>query len=184
MFSELQKQKVMHLFNVLDVNKNGRLQLDDFVHVAEEIIHQLDLDPESRAAKLITIKANRLFVQFLIDTENPDLSIDLWDWLKFFERELSRPEKSGLLHHFIHRTNYHVFALFDLNNDRYISPDEYKNMWSIYNINGMDSRESFDGLDKNGDSFISVDELIHGLEEFFYSQKTSAPGNKIFGKWA
>lgn len=183
MFSELQKQKVMHLFNVLDVNRNGRLQLDDFVLVAEEIIRQLNLDPNSRAAKLILIKANRLFVQFLIDTDNPDMSIDLWDWMKFFERELNKPQKSGLLHHFIHRTNYHVFSLFDLNNDRFISPKEYQNMWSVYRINGMDSRESFDGLDQNGDSLISVDELISGLEEFFYSQRLSDPGNKIFGKW-
>ena len=132
---------------------------------------------------MVLIRANRLFVQFLINIDSPDLSIDLWGWMKFFERELDKPEKSGLLYHFIHRTNYHVFALFDLNNDRHISPEEYQYMWSIYNINGMECLDSFNGLDKNNDRLISVDELASGLDEFFFSQKSTSPGNNIFGKW-
>ena len=112
MFSEVQKKKVNHFFNVLDANSNGVLQVDDFVHVANAIVKKLDLEPGSRTARVILIQANRLFVQFLIDTDQPDLSVTLWDWMKFFEREVDK--ENGLLHHFIHRTTYHIFSLFDL----------------------------------------------------------------------
>lgn len=184
MLSDLQKKKVMHLFDVLDVNKNGKLQLDDFVHVAEAIIKQLGIRPNSRAARLVMIKANRLFVQFLIDTNQPDLQIGIYDWMKFFERELEKSTKSGLVYHFVHRTNFHLFALFDLNGDNHISLEEYTNMWGIYKLNHVDCKTSFKGLDKNGDDLISVDEMIAALDDFFYSDDPRTAGNNIFGMWA
>lgn len=181
MFSEIQKKKVAHFFNVLDVNKNGKLQVDDFVKVAKEIINQLELDPNSRTAKLILIKANRLFVQFLIDTDQAEMQVDLWDWMKFFENQLSN--ESGTLHNFIHRTTFHIFALFDHNKDRFISQEEYANMWSVYGLNGVDCNESFEELDTNNDSLISSSEMIEGLRLYFHSNDANALGNKMFGRW-
>lgn len=183
MLSELQQKKIEHLFNVLDANKNGELQLDDFVNVAEEIIQQLGLEKSSRPAKLILIKANRLFVQFLIDTNQPDMHIGIWDWMKFFEKEFKRPGKAGLLHHFVHRTTYHLFSLFDLNRDKHISLEEYANMWSVYKIPQDQCEASFKQLDTNKDELISADEMVAGLDNFFNSTKLDAPGNLVFGDW-
>ncbi|MEQ9231514.1 MAG: hypothetical protein RIF46_12595, partial [Cyclobacteriaceae bacterium] len=131
---------------------------------------------------LILIKANRLFVQFLIDTNQPDMHIGIWDWMKFFEKEFNR-NGQGLLHHFIHRTSYHVFSLFDLNRDKFISFEEYENMWSVYKIPPDECRASFERLDQNDDKLISASEMVDGLEDFFKSNKYEAPGNLIFGEW-
>ena len=182
MLSEIQQKKINHLFNVLDINKNGSLQLDDFVQVSEDIIEHLNVDRNSRAGQLILIRANRLFVQLLIDTGQPELSISLWDWMKFFEKEVSA-EKSGSLDSYIFRTTFHLFALFDLNDDNQISMEEYSNMWSIYRIPKESCDKSFRLLDHNNDLVISAEEMISGLNDFFTSSDPGAPGNFIFGEW-
>ena len=182
MLSEIQQKKINHLFQILDTNKNGSLQLDDFTHVSEKIIKCLKIEIGSRKGKLIETKANRLFIQLLIDTHQSELSISLRDWMKFFEKEILS-EKQGSLDGYIHRTTFHIFSLFDLNADNKISMEEYANMWSIYGIPKGECTEIFNLLDENGDSVISSQEIINGLNDFFISSDPNAPGNFIFGHW-
>jgi hypothetical protein len=70
MLTDVQKNKIAHLFNVLDTNKNGQLQLDDFVEVSDQIIIHLKWDRESRVSQVLLKKASRLFIQLLIDSTN------------------------------------------------------------------------------------------------------------------
>ena len=119
------------------------------MNVAKAIIKQLNIEEDSRLARNILIKANLIFVQFLIDTNQPKFEIDVWDRMQFFEKAL----------------------------------DEYSNMFSIYNLDDSDCEKSFKSLDKNSDQHISLDEMIAGLDDFFYSKRVEASGNLIFGDW-
>lgn len=181
-FSETQKRKVHHLFDVLDIDRNGQLEPDDFVNVGRKIIAQLDLDMESRSARLILLKAYRLFVQLLADLENPEMSLTLWDWIEFFRNQIES-SNGKILRYYIYRTSRHIFDLFDIDRDNRISREEYANMLLIYNIPQHSAIEGFNELDANHDNYISVEEMIEGLRNFFSSDQSSAPGNMIFGDW-
>ena len=181
-FSEIQKRKVHHLFNVLDLDRNGQLQPSDFVNVGKKIVAQLQLGENSRSARLILLKSHRLFVQLLTDLNNPDLSMTLWDWIAFF-RDQIESEEDNILKHYIQRTSRHIFDLFDMNKDRLISREEYANMLTIYNIPQDMAYEGFEELDSNKDEFISADEMVEGLKNFFRSSNPDALGNLIFGQW-
>ncbi len=181
-FSEIQKRKVHHLFNVLDLDRNGQLQPSDFVNVGKKIVTQLQLGENSRSARLILLKSHRLFVQLLTDLDNPDLSMTLWDWIAFF-RDQIESEEDNILKHYIQRTSRHIFDLFDMNKDRLISREEYANMLTIYNIPQDMAYEGFEELDSNKDEFISADEMVEGLKNFFRSSNPDALGNLIFGQW-
>ena len=102
--------------------------------------------------------------------------------MKFFEKEISS-KKKGSLDGYINRTTYHIFSLFDINDDSQISLEEYSNMWSIYKIPPEECAASFNLLDENGDLVISSKEMVSGLNDFFTSSDPNAPGNLIFGKW-
>lgn len=181
-FTKIHKDKVRHLFNVLDIDRNGELQPSDFVNVGEQIIAQLGLDKDSRSARLILLKSHRLFVQLLADLHNPELSLTLWDWIAFFRNQIESEEEK-ILDHYIHNTSRHIFDLFDMNSDRLISREEYANMLTIYNISQETAFEGFEELDKNSDEFICVEEMISGLNNFFKSDDPEANGNLIFGQW-
>jgi len=181
-FTETHKRKVHHLFNVLDIDRNGQLQPDDFVNVGRKIITKLELDPASRSARLILLKAHRLFVQLLTDIDNPELNLTLWDWVEFFRKQIES-SKGRILSHYIHRTSRHIFDLFDMNRDKMISMEEYTNMLTIYNIPQNTAKMGFEELDTNNDNFISDEEMIEGLKNFFTSGDSKASGNMIFGQW-
>lgn len=181
-FSETQKRKVHHLFNVLDIDRNGQLQPDDFVGVGKKIVKILGLSDTSRSARLILLKSHRLFVQLLADLHNPELSLTLWDWIAFF-RDQIESEDDGILNHYIHRTSRHIFDLFDMNKDKLISREEYATMLTIYNISHDTAIQGFEDLDTNNDNHISADEMVEGLNNFFKSDDPEAKGNLIFGRW-
>ncbi|SNS95282.1 EF-hand domain pair [Ekhidna lutea] len=181
-FSETQKRKVHHLFNVLDIDRNGQLQPNDFVNVGKKIVAQLGLRERSRSGKLILLKSHRLFVQLLTDLHNPELSLTLWDWVAFFRDQIESDEP-GILDHYIHRTSRHIFDLFDMNKDKLISQEEYANMLTIYNIPHKMAIQGFEELDSNSDNYISCDEMVQGLNNFFRSSDVNAKGNLIFGDW-
>lgn len=183
MLTEIQQSKVAHLFNVLDSNKNGELQLVDFVDVCQEIIKNLGWSQEARESQVLLKKTTRLFIQLLMDVDQPEMTISFHDWFRFFEKEVQKEDGRGLLAYYIYRINHHLFNLFDLNNDNYIDFGEYTNMLSVYKISLTDCQRSFDLLDRNHDSLISREELIQGLDDFFRSPKEDAPGNWIFGNW-
>ncbi len=182
LLSDTQKRKIHHLFNVLDIDKNGFLQPEDFVNVGKKIVELLGLEEDSRAARLILLKSHRLFVQLLADLNNPELSLTLWDWVEFFRIQLESSEE-GILEHYIQRTSRHLFDLFDMNQDKVISIVEYTDMLTIYNLSHETVRRGFEELDENGDNHISVEEMIIGLRNFFQSSDPEARGNLIFGDW-
>ena len=70
-----------------------------------------------------------------------------------------------------------------MNRDRLISEEEYANMLTIYNISHKMAIRGFEELDTNGDSFISADEMVEGLNNFFKSEDENAGGNLISGDW-
>ncbi|MEO1253300.1 MAG: EF-hand domain-containing protein [Bacteroidota bacterium] len=181
-FSEVQKSKVHHLFNVLDFDRNGQLQPSDFVNIGKKIVIQLKLGEHSRSGRMILLKSHRLFVQLLTDISNPDLSMNLWDWIAFFRDQIESGEDQTL-RHYIQRTSRHIFDLFDMNKDKLISREEYTNMLTIYNISHDMAIDGFEELDTNEDNFISVEEMVEGLKNFFRSNDPEARGNLIFGAW-
>ena len=181
-FTETHKRKVHHLFNVLDIDRNGQLQPDDFVNVGRKIVAQLNLDKDSRSARLILLKAHRLFVQLLTDLDNPEMSLTIWDWVEFFRNQVDS-SNGKILKYYIHRTSRHIFDLFDMNRDKMISMEEYANMLMIYNIPQNTAQQGFAELDSNGDGLISIEEMIEGLKNFFKSPDVNAKGNMIFGDW-
>ena len=183
MLSEIQKRKIHHFFNVLDIDHNGFLQPQDFVSVGQRIIENVGIDPKSRYAKLILIKSHRLFVQLLTDANNPELSLTLYDWIEFFRSQLYEGGNNGILEYYIHRTSRHIFDLFDTNRDHLISKEEYGNMLRIYKLSPENRSKSFEELDTNNDNFISSEEMINGLRNYFKSNDLNAPGNLIFGEW-
>lgn len=180
--TDVQKRKIHHLFNVLDIDNNGFLQPEDFVNVAKKMVVLLNLGQDSRAGRLILLKSHRLFVQLLTDLNNPELSLTLWDWIEFFRDQIEN-EEANILEHYIQRTSRHVFDLFDVNRDKMISRDEYANMLTIYNISQETALQGFAELDANNDDVISADEMVIGLRNFFNSSDPDAKGNLIFGEW-
>lgn len=181
MLTEVRRKKLSYLFSILDANKNELLQPDDFSEVAEKMSDSLNYEANSKERLRLRLKSLRLYVQLLTDMEKDDVSITREEWLMLFgSRTIISPKVAKK---YIFRTAAYIFNLFDQNEDRVISKNEYYDMFKIYNIDMTYSEMGFERLDQNKDGQISLREMVDGFKDFLMSSNPEASGNWIFGDW-
>lgn len=176
--TEIQEQKIVHFFRVLDRNDNSVLEEDDFTLVGEALSDEIGLDRHSTARLSIKVKSYRLFLQILEDLGKETASLTRVEWLAFFQQKvLSGPNE------YIHQTGDYLFSLFDQDKNGFIDRKEYLDMFHAYGLYKANSAKAFDLIDLDGDGLISREELIQAVDEFFQSSDPGAAGNWIFGNW-
>ncbi len=184
MLTDFQRKKLTYLFELLDDNKNGYLQLDDFSDIAEDLCVNLGYAYESSDHRFIVEKSVGFFYKLLKDIPHEaNQIISLESWLDFFDQKIIKPKNEELLDEYIELFIGFLFDLFDENHDGYISVDEYADLFMTYRIDIKYSAKSFVNLDINGDGKLSKNELIHAAEIFLTSDDSEQKGNWIFGSW-
>ena len=178
---DIRKQKLTYLFQILDSDKNGILEPDDFVLVAERISDILQIGQEDVQRLQLKFKATRIYMDLLKDMGKTKIHLDNDEWYSFF---VSNDESdTSAAKRYILGTASYIFMLFDQNGDKHISKKEYQDMFTVYQIDLQHSEYAFDQLDTNHDGQISMAEMVDGFEDFFLSKDPEAAGNWIFGVW-
>ncbi|MEQ9467462.1 MAG: EF-hand domain-containing protein [Ekhidna sp.] len=176
--TDVQKQKILHFFNVLDHNGNGVLEHSDFEQVGDHISDIIGHSANSRERLLLRLKAHGLFIQILKDIDKDEAELSPAEWVRFFEEAvLSKPND------YVNQSSTYLFSLFDQDGDGHIDEREYLDMFKAYGLYMSVAKKAFDMLDINGDGRISGGELVKAFEDYFLSPDEKAPGNWIFGDW-
>ena len=183
MLSEVRRKKLHYFFTLLDLNRNGLLQFDDFSDLAERVRLSLSCEVGDPQHKKIAEKATHLFHHLLsdIDPEKPQ-SIHVDEWLAFFGENLN-DENDEVLSVYQQLIYSNIFDFFDQNRDGFITQDEFETLFEIFGIEKNSLTESFNLLDVNGDKKVSRYELLAAIEDFLISDDEDSPGNWIFGDW-
>lgn len=184
MLSEFQTRKLTYFFGLLDLNKNGFLQLSDFTEISERIRQKLDYNDASSEHKFLVDTSVRFFHRLLADIPHADNQvIKLQEWLEFFDAEIISSREEDVLDEYVEMIIGFLFDLFDDNHDGYISVEEYADIFLIYGIDIKYSAKAFIKLDLNQDDKLSRYELLHAVETFLTSDEREEKGNWVFGNW-
>ncbi|MEP4532027.1 MAG: EF-hand domain-containing protein [Cyclobacteriaceae bacterium] len=182
MLSEFQKQKWIHFFNILDFNKNGKITIEDFIAIAENLCVLWGVREGDEEYKEIMTKCKNSWVSFtnaipedmVMEVHRNQVLLLADEFIggdgKHFEEYVS---------HFVGE----IFSQFDINNDGYISLDEYVDLFMAYHIEIRYSAKSFTKLDLNGDDMLSRDELVAAVRQYFIGDNKEERGNWLFGFW-
>jgi Ca2+-binding EF-hand superfamily protein len=74
-------------------------------------------------------------------------------------------------------------SLCDADGDGNLNEAEFVELLKLFNASsGDDARAVFHRLDTSGDGFLSLDEILDALCDFYISEDPDAPGNAIFGR--
>lgn len=183
MLTELQEKKLTHYFNVLDFDKSGTLEKQDFVSIGENLCvlwgfkeGSVEFDASIKRTTLIW-EDFRCFID-----RNGKMHSSLDEWLAFADVMIVNGDET-LYESLVHKVALEIIDLFDTDGDGFLSLSEYLNLFMAYRIEIRHSARAFDKLDKNQDDLISKGELLMALREFFRSDDREASGNWLFGFW-
>ncbi len=183
MLTAIQKEKLTHYFNVLDYNKNGVVQKEDFVAIAENLCILWGLKEDSDDYKSWMDRFIQQWEKFRDHTVGPQSNkAELEDWLKFADEKLINGDNEYYAL-YIEDLAKDIFDLFDVDQNRYIELNEFIDFFMAYRIEIRFSAKSFVKLDTNRDDLISREELINAINGFFRSSDIENPGNWLFGFW-
>lgn len=181
MLTSLQNRKLTRLFNVFDVNRNEYIEKSDF----EQLIASL---AKYQGRTLGTPAYKAAYDGFLAS----------WDNLKGFtdrnnDGRVSLPEFCAYYDKLgAQRGAFEVEAamlvkiiidICDKNGDGKLSPDEYLAFLKMCQVDDAAANELFAQFDENHDGYLSVDELLPLLVEFYESDDPQALGNSFFGRY-
>lgn len=184
MLNSFQSAKLTYLFNLLDVNSNGSLQLDDFTELSEKVREKLNYKKEEKEHQAILQKSIKFFHKLLKDIPNPgDQAINIDEWLSFFSEEIATFEDEDTVDEWVDLLLAFVFGMFDENHDGYISLQEYLDLFEIFGKDHAFSNDAFEKIDANSDGKLSRYELIPAVEVFLTSTDETDVGNWVFGDW-
>jgi Ca2+-binding EF-hand superfamily protein len=176
MLTPLQQRKVARMFQVYDINRDGKLEREDFSAVGHNIAEQRGFPPGSAGYTALAGKYEEFWGR-LSTANGGKSSIDLSQYLTLMDAQL------GDRAHFeatIHDLGGAAFDVLDSDRDGKVTIEEYRAFLRAHAIDPSLADRAFPVLDLDGDGHISKPEVIQIVKEFYYSDDPAAPGNLFY----
>lgn len=179
MLTPLQKQKLIHLFHVMDSDRNGQVEWADYERIAVSIAGTRGHEPGS-------LEFEELMEQYRYGWEQAapfadEKGISAERWLEYNDAMLRTP---GIYDALVQPIAGMIFDTFDADGDQRVTVQEWREFFRCYSIDPNEADLCFEKYDLNGDGYVSRSELVDLVGQFFLSSDPSAPGNYLFGSYS
>lgn len=183
MLTEFQETKLRIFFDLLDHDRNGFVEKDDFLSIGENLRMILMLkEKDNEHLRIIKICQKAWEDIYAYVDQNRDQRASIHEWLMYANERIVNCRKLEY-DNSVNMVVDYIFNLFDRNHDNSISIQEYLNLFMTFRLEARHSAKAFIRLDRNEDNLISKEEFYTGTEEFFRSNNPKARGNWLFGPW-
>ncbi len=181
MLTDLQKRKLTKLFAMYDTRCDGYLLAEDYENMAKKIA-------ASRNLGLRSIKCQTLMSQFTYDWKclqkkadgTHDQKVSLKQWLEYHDEILGDRSKYDEQ---IRARTVALLDAFDRDENGGLSQQEWAELLKVYNVSPVYADIVYPALDTNQDGFLTKDEILQLIDDFYYSDDPNAPANMMFGPY-
>lgn len=183
MLTKLQELKLTHYFNILDYNRNGYIEKDDFQGIGENLAILWQLKPGTEKYDSIMNGSVRPWRGLEESMKKSNVSrASKSDWLKFADKYIVNGTDEQY-DKYVKSVVSGLFGFFDQNSDNHLSLKEYIDIFMAFRIEVRYSAKAFVKLDINKDGMINQKELMKAVYQFFRSDNPDDKGNWLFGNW-
>ncbi|MDV3347379.1 MFS transporter [Leptothoe sp. LEGE 181152] len=164
------QQKLIHLFELLDLDNSGTIELKDFRQAGQALAKLRGWSPGTSEYEVLqaSLVGFGEMLQQLADRDG-NQCIDRAEWLHWLEKEVDYDFADLFL------------QVIDTNQDGRVAIDELRTFYQAYGIRTEALEEAFHTLDLNQDGHLCQEEFETIFAQFLYSDDVQAPGNWIFG---
>jgi len=180
MLTELQKRKLTVLFHHQDMDDDGYLGKADYEQFVKrfcEIQNYSPGSPQYEAMYTQTMAAWEHVRQ--VADKDKDNRVSLEEFLESYDVTLS---DENLFNQLVMEYAKSLLALWDRDGDGRLSGVEYVAFCGCYGVGEEAAREAFRHLDRDGNGYLAIEELMQNVKEF-YGDDPDAPGNWMAGPY-
>jgi hypothetical protein len=179
MLTDFQKRKLIALFDMYDVGKDGLLEQADYERIVQNLATLLGFQPGSP-------EYDRLYKDHLaiwnatyqLCGAPSSRQVTQEEYVAAFDQLLSVKDN---YHAIVSTWTNSLIELSDRDGDERLSQQEYVANLRSFNVSEAAANEAFRKLDWDGDGYLNRDEVLRNVEEFFYSEDPESPGNWLVG---
>lgn len=180
MLSDLHDRKATYYFNLIDEDGNGIIEASDFALRAQRLATVQNVtDNAARETLRQQVVAWWDHICTIADFDG-DARVTLSEWKTYWhsiQRGVDRGETITV--RTLQRAARSTLDAIDRNGSEWITEEEYADWLEAWGATG--SAEAFRRLDRGGKSFLTREDLVVAVEEFYLSDDPDAPGNALYG---
>lgn len=181
MLTPLQTRKLSRAFSLFDVDQNGFMEGADC-----EIV--VSATTQAMGYALGSPEYTTYYTEYMAGWENllqlgdsdNDQRLTLAEYCTAYDKMMAQPAQFNAVILSIVKT---IITLWDSNKDGKVSAAEYAAYLVAFHATATEADDAFCRLDRNGDGYLTTDELIRNAEEFFLSDDPEAAGNWLVGPY-
>ncbi len=183
MLSKVRKKKMVHLFNIFDLNDDGYISLEeDFVRYLNALVEAGYVSSGSEKYNRMRSESVALWNDLREHADRDrDERVSLDEWLAWHDA-LDEKVEAGATFPFEQYFST-MFNIMDIDSSGDVSIEEYKLMLKMYDVELEDAeiKRIFEMFDKDKSGRLSRQEVAEINANYWYSDDPDAPDNLLFG---
>ncbi len=186
-FTQLQKDKWIHMFELLDVDGNGLIEYTDFRTAIDVMAEDLGWNKSHRRYQGLMRANQRLWKMYSRHfDQDADGVVTMPEWLNFhIQAFLKDPLRNGFdpaTSAALRDTSQFFIDMLDSDLDGNVSEDDHVVFCHAYHVGEDEARRCFREFDRNQNGVLQVEEVLLLIQEFYLSDDPAALGNLFFGR--
>lgn len=184
MIGDLQRLKASHYFDLLDEDENGLVDARDFELRAERLADARNVtDEETRSDLRDRVLTWWKHLCAVADVDDDD-RVTREEWETYWEALRASVDEDADAENetiqSLERAARGTFQAMDTTPSEHITEKEYAQWLKAWGVD--ESAAAFEQLDRNNTGYLTEEDLIKAVKEFYLSNDPTAPGNALYGK--
>jgi hypothetical protein len=177
LLSQLQQQKLTRLFHVHDANGNGYVERDDYEVMVRRIAEGRGWGADAPEHQSLRGRVLAQWAAIAAAADPPGSGrVRLDGWLALWNAVLQAAYDDR-----VRGVSELLWETMDTDGDGRITRQESGRWFEAYGLSPADAGVAIAACDLNGDGFVSREEWLVLVDQFFLSMNPADPGNLLFG---
>jgi Ca2+-binding EF-hand superfamily protein len=179
MLSDLHARKAEHYFTLIDEDGNGLIEASDFALRAQRLASTQEVIADgAREALREQVVSWWKHICTIADIDG-DARVTLPEWKTYWHSVIRGVEQGDGTLDSLHRAARGTLRALDRTGSGRVTLDEYAAWLDAWGANGAEA--SFGELDRGTKGFLTEEDVVVAVQEFYLSDDPDAPGNVLYG---